>query len=252
MLTELGSSIDALADLSPSGLSDHDVTRLLDELTTAMTRGTALTARTAAEADRRRLGDAIGARQTAHWWAAIRSRLTRGEAGRLVRLGRTLDHDLHAPVRHAFVAGGIRSDQADVIARAVDDLPRDLVDAEVRARTRVVLLTDAAEHDARALRILGRRILDVVAPEVGETHEQGVLEREERLAAARARFTMVDDAPGQCHGRFSLPSLHGELLRRRLYALANPAVTRPQNPTVPKTSSFPSVRSSPRSCWGRH
>jgi hypothetical protein len=220
-LVVLHDALDRVAALSIAALSDADVTRVLDGLTAALGRVTALTVRAGAEADRRRLGDAIGARHTAHWWAS-RSGLTRGEAGRLVRLGRTLDRDLHTPVRAALTAGRIHTDQADVITRAVDDLPRDLADEAVRSRARDVLLADAADHDARALRILGRRILDVVAPEIGETHEQRALEQEERTAAARASFTMVDDGHGRCHGRFSLPSLHGALLRTHLYALANP------------------------------
>ncbi len=122
----------------------------------------------------------------------------------------------------ALATGRIHPDQAAVIVRAVDDLPTDLSDPSVLARARDLLLEDASTHDARALRILGRRILDTVAPQIGETHEQRVLEQEERAAAAHARFVMVDDGHGRCHGRFTLPALHGELLRTHLHALANP------------------------------
>jgi hypothetical protein len=220
-LAGLDVALSALADLSWGGLSEADVTRALDAGTVAMARLTAQVARVAAEADRRHLGDASGARHTAVWWAA-RSRLTRGEAARLVRLGRSLDAPPHEPVAAALAAGVIHTDQASVIVRAVDDLPRDLADPTVRARARDLLLADALEYDARRLRILGRRILDTVAPAIGETHEQRVLEREERAAAAHARFVMVDDGHGRCHGRFTLPTLHAELLRTHLYALANP------------------------------
>ena len=74
-LAALDGALDASAGLSLSGLSDADVTRVLDQLTTGMGRVTALAARAAAEADRRRLGDSIGARHTGHWWASW-SRLT--------------------------------------------------------------------------------------------------------------------------------------------------------------------------------
>ena len=217
----LDAAVSDVGGLSLGPLSDADVTTALDELTTCLARVTALTARAAAEADRRRLGDEIGARHTGAWWAR-RSRLTRGEAAHLVRLGRSLEATPHEPVGVALAAGRIHTDQAAVIVRAVDDLPRDLADADVRVRARDLLLADAAQHDARALGLLGRRILDVVAPEVGESHEQRALEQEERAAAARARFVMTDDGHGRCHGRFSLPSLHGELLRTHLHALANP------------------------------
>jgi hypothetical protein len=223
-LGRFDAALTALTQLSLGAMSDDDVTRALDVSTVALSRVTAVAARAAAEADRRRLGDAVGARHTALWWAG-RSRLTRGEAARLVRLGRSLDSSPHEPVGAALASGDIHTDQAAVIVRAVDDLPHDLTDPAVRARARDLLLADAATHDARTLRILGRRILDVVAPEIGETHEQRALEREERAAAAHARFVMVDDGHGRCHGRFTLPTLHGELLRSHLYALANPRRT---------------------------
>jgi hypothetical protein len=220
-LARLDDALTSVDELCLGGLSDADVTTALAAATTLMARVTALTARAAAEADRRRLGDQVGARHTAHWWSR-ESRLTRGEAARLVQLGRSLASPLHAPVAAALACGRIHTDQASVIVRAVDDLPTDLADASVRARARDILLEKATEHDARALRILGRRILDTVAPEIGETHEQRVLEQEERAAAANARFLMTDDGHGRCHGRFSLPTLHGELLRTHLYALADP------------------------------
>jgi hypothetical protein len=220
-LADLDAAISCLLSLSMGGLSDADVTRALDAGTVAMSRVTAATAGAAGEADRRRLGDATGARHTAIWWAA-RSRLTRAEAARLVRLGRSLALPPHEPIGAALAAGRIHTDQAAVIVGAVDDLPSDVADPAVRVRAREVLFADAETHDARTLRILGRRVLDVVAPEIGETHEQRALEREERAAAAHARFVMVDDGHGRCHGRFTLPTLHGELLRTHLYALANP------------------------------
>ncbi|MDO9495352.1 MAG: hypothetical protein Q7J48_06600, partial [Nocardioides sp.] len=53
---------------------------------------------------------------------------------------------------------------------AVDALPED-IDPDIRVQACDHLL-DAAKHfDAKALRIQGRRILDVVAPEVGEAEE---------------------------------------------------------------------------------
>jgi hypothetical protein len=213
--------LDALAALSLLGLSDADVTRLLEAATQALARTTAVATRAVAEADRRRLGDAVGARNAAVWWAG-RCRLTRGEAGRLLALGRDLDEERHAPVARALARGEILPDQAGVITQAVDSLPADLPDPAIPALARDHLLAAAADHDARALRILGRRILDVIAPAIAESHEQRLLEREERAAAASARFTMVDDGHGRCHGRFTLPTLHGEMLRTHLLALANP------------------------------
>jgi hypothetical protein len=210
-----------LVEMPMSTLSDDEVVRLLDTVTQLRARVDAVVCRVAVEADRRRLAERNGHRSTTTWWAH-RSRLTRGEAGRLLGLGQRLDTDLLAPVASALGDGRLCTDQAGVIVRAVDGLPSDLDDAAMPAKVRDLLLGEAAHHDARALRILGKRALDVIDPEAGERHEQRLLEAEEARAAARARFTMVDDGHGQCHGRFSIPSYHGQLLRSHLLALADP------------------------------
>ena len=70
---------------------------------------------------------------------------------------------------------------------------------------------------------VGKRILDVVAPEVGECHEAAVLAAEEARADAGVELVLVDDGQGRCHGRFTVPSHVGKMLKRHLLALANPA-----------------------------
>ena len=219
-LAALDEALTALASLPLTTLSDGDVARLLEGLTALPGRMTSALGEVAVEADRRRLGDPAGARNTVTWWAH-RTRLTKGEAGRVLTLARDLEDDLHHPVADALRDGRLLADQAGVIVHAVGQLPADL-GGDVRVRARDHLLEAAGHHDARRLRILGRRILDVVAPEVAESHEQRLLEAEERRAAARARLTMVDDGHGQCHGRFTLPTLHGHLFLEHLHALAAP------------------------------
>lgn len=217
---KLRDALDDLDGLALSTFDDSEITTLLDTVITAASRLSAQTLRLAAEADRRRLGDEIGARTTGTW-LATRLQVTRPEAHRLVALGRDLDDHLHAPIQTALAAGLLRTDQADVIVRALAALPRDL-DHSVRLRARDHLLELAAHHDARALRRLGKRILDVVAPEIGEAHEAALLAKEEAAAHATASFTMVDDGHGRCHGRFVLPSYQGRMLEAALLALANP------------------------------
>ena len=53
-------------------------------------------------------------------------------------------------------------------------------------------------------KILGRRILDALAPEAADAHEATLLEREERDAQAATRLVMWDDGHGKVHGRFTL------------------------------------------------
>ncbi|MBL0747683.1 HNH endonuclease signature motif containing protein [Nocardioides baculatus] len=221
LLGRFDAVLDDLGSLSAGGLVDADVIRVLDAATTAASRVAAVQCRTVAEADRRRLGDVVGARHTHQWWAR-RSRMTQSEANRLTRLGVALDAPQHTEVARRLADGTLRVEQARVIVEAVGALPSH-VDDEVRERAEAALLELARVHDARELKQLGKRILDTVAPEVGESHEAKRLEDEERRAAQSVDFTMVDDGEGRCHGRFTVPSHVGAILKRTLLAIANPA-----------------------------
>ena len=231
VLARVEATLTDLGDLSLTGLGDADVTRVLDELTRASSRLTRQVCRAAAEADQRRLGDTTGARHTHQWWAG-RSRHTHAEAARLTRLGRAFEDDLHAPTGLALAEGRLRVEQARIIVACVDAVPTSvrcadgttrIIDPGARVAARDHLLAATAEHDAKALRRLGRRILDVVAPELGEAQEAATLAQEEARADAGVELSLTDDGQGRCHGRFTVPSHVGAMLRRHLLALANPA-----------------------------
>ena len=161
-----------------------------------------------------------GATSTANWWAHA-TKQTRAAAHRKIRLAAALGSEGFEPVRVALAEGRLLVDQAQVIVAAVEALPADL-DDRVAADAQASLVGYAVHHDARELRVLGNRILEVVAPEVGEAHEANVLEREEREAEAAAMLRIVEDGHGRCHGRFTISSLHGAMLRKQLLAIAAP------------------------------
>ena len=155
---------------------------------------------------------------TVNWWAQ-QTQVTRAEAHRMAHLAAALEQ--HDPVAAALAAGDLRTDQARVIVDAVDELPH-AVDAWVPEAATHVLLEKAAEHDAKELRVLGRRVLEVIDPAAADAEEARRLAAEEADARATASFTMVDDGHGKSHGRFSVPSLHGAMLHKHLLALASP------------------------------
>lgn len=157
-----------------------------------------------------------GATSTTNWWAHT-TRTTRAEAHRTARLAASLER--YDTVRTALAAGDLRTDQAGVIVVAVDALPDDVEDWVPPAATEF-LLHEAAEHDAKALRVLGRRLLEVIDPVAADAEEARRLAREEVHARAIASFTLTDDGKGTCYGRFTLPSLHGAMLRKDLLARA--------------------------------
>jgi len=215
----LRAELSSLMEASVWSMGATETGATLRELTRLAAQVSELELRVAAHAERIGVEDASGATSTASWWAHV-SHQTRREAHAKIALARALDVR-HEPVRDALAEGAVLVEQAHVIVRAVDDLPDDL-DPEVLALAEAELLRLAADHDAKALRILGRRILDVVAPEVAEGEEAKQVEKEEREAAASVRFTLSDDGHGRVHGRFTLPAAQGAMLRKALTALAAP------------------------------
>jgi len=161
-----------------------------------------------------------GATSTANWWAH-QTQQTRAGAHRMARLATALAKDLHEPVRLAMADGALLPDQAEAVIAAIEALPDDL-DTEIRDRAQGELIEQAGEFDAKALRILGGRILEVVAPEVGEAHEARLLNKQERDAEAAASLRMSDDGHGRTHGRFTVPTYIAHMLRKAVLAYAAP------------------------------
>ncbi len=116
------------------------------------------------------------------------------------------------------MAHGLVSEvQAVVIVKGVDALP-----VEHRGDAEAHLVGLAAEHDPVALGRLAAHILEVVAPEVADAHQLAALERQEALAVESCRFTMSDDGHGLCHGRFTLPTVVGAMLKQGVLAINSP------------------------------
>ncbi|MEP7736162.1 DUF222 domain-containing protein [Nocardioides sp. 31GB23] len=152
-------------------------------------------------------------------WHSNATRSTKRESFRQVRLAAGLDrYDL---VREALGRGEVVAEQASVICTALDELPDDLEPSILEQATKA-LVAYAEVHDAKALRVLGRRILEVVAPEVAEAWEAEQLDREEREAEKSAVFRMREDGHGRIKGSFTVPLLAGQMLERALLAFAAP------------------------------
>ena len=171
--------------------------------------------RHAHHAERLSLGPAAGATDTASHWAN-QTRQTKRDTKRRMQLAHALDAG-HEPVRDAMAAGLVSEEQAAVIVRGLDAIP-----VEHRSDAEAHLIELAAEHDPVALRRLAARVLEVVAPEIAEDHERRALERQEALAEEACRFTIADDGHGLCHGRFTLPSPVGAMLKQAILAMNAP------------------------------
>ncbi len=75
----------------------------------------------------------------------------------------------------------------------------------------------------------------MIAPEVAEQFEGRALEREEAHALRRTTLTLWEDDEGTCHGRFRIPTLHGQMLTKMILALASP--TRTHHHRLPATAA---------------
>ncbi len=231
--------IDAALDeghaASLIGLDQAATANLLRGLAQVSSRLDALTATVLAHAVEVRVEETNGATTTATWWADATTR-TRATAHRDVKLAVALSR--FTALAEALAEGRVNTEQAHAIARALGDLETD-----GPAELEPVVVEQAEKHlvdcadgfDAKHLKVLGRHVLTVVAPGVGEAHESKLLEDEERRAAERTRLTFASDGHGMVHGRFSIPALHGAMLAKAIQALTwatqDPAEVRQSKPT---------------------
>ena len=165
------------------------------------------------------LAAAEGARDVAAWL----TQHTRGDGAvhrRELGLAQALDRRW-TRVGAALGAGELNPAQALVITRALDNLPDD-VTAEVVTQAETHLVAEAAHYGPRELRLLGRRILEVVAPEVGEQAEARALEAEERHAAETTSLRMTRLGDGTTRILLRLPDAAATRLRTYLEAFTSP------------------------------
>ncbi|WP_028643502.1 HNH endonuclease signature motif containing protein [Nocardioides sp. URHA0020] len=210
--------LDQVVDAAMWSMDTSETATALIDITRLEARVVELKTRVAAHADEVEVGTDVGATSTANW-LAHQTRQTRPAAARTVQLG----HDLaiYDRVRSALACGDLRLEQADVIIRSITALP-DGLDPGLLIKAEEHLVTAAEEHDAKRLTILGRRLLEVIAPDLADQHESDLLEREEAKATQACRLTMSDDGHGKVHGRFTLPALQAAELKKMLLALAAP------------------------------
>jgi hypothetical protein len=198
----------------------------LVELAQTQARLTELRWRVLAAADRNEVGAKDGATSTAAWLSS-HTHETRVRTNGDLRAARALDDPRFDTTRTAFATGHLTTDHVWVILRAVEDLPADEVTEEQREAAQRHLVDLAADHDAKQLRILARRLFEVLAPEEADKREGEALEREERRAREKCRFSMRDNGDGTSSGWFKVPTLQAEILGKAVQAFAAPRRTDP-------------------------
>jgi hypothetical protein len=117
--------------------------------------------------------------------------------------------------------GSLNTTQAHTLVRSLQDLPTGL-DPHVRVQAEARLVSEAARFGPRQLRILGRRVLDAIAPQVGESHEHRALEREEAHAARSTNLHTRDNGDGTSELRIRVPTTTCDRLLTYLHAFSSP------------------------------
>jgi uncharacterized protein DUF222 len=152
-------------------------------------------------------------------WLTHLGGLRKGEGRRVVKRAHALTGPL-APTLEAMTEGRVSPEQADVIVKALEELP---VGEAVRARGEQAMLEHAGSFDATDLARTGRHLVHVVDPDAEDRRLERQLAREERGSHLTKFLTITSDGAGgiRLKGRGSAED--GALLRAALLPLTTPA-----------------------------
>src|SRR3954447_3964159 len=215
--------LKALAHAPLMSMTAEEKREALVSLTQDVAQLEALRLRVLAEAEQSEATVESGA-PTAADWVAIETRQVRRDARSDLKLAQRLEQ--HHCLSAAMGEGRVNTAHARAITAALKRLPRTgefAVSAEQRVVAEQHLVELAAHHDAKALRFLGQHLFEVIAPELAEKFEGKLLEHEEARALQRTTLTMWEDDEGTTHGRFRIPTMHGQMLTKMILALTSPA-----------------------------
>ncbi len=213
----VSTELDGVAASDPTYLSADAKAEVLEGLSRQLARLEGLRLAVLASADD--VAEDAGAR-SAGAWLAHRTRSDGRDGRRWQRLADAIDQR-YAATGAALRDGAVAPAQVEVIVHALDALPAD-VGPVVRGRAEERLLADAAHFTPRELRVLGRRVLEVVAPEVADDQERRALEAEERRAHDRMRIVTRDLGNGMSRALVDLPTVSMDLWLTQLHAFASP------------------------------
>jgi len=215
-LGRVDEALDDLAPLDPTYLPMGDKANALRAVSRELARLEGLRLELLAASDD--VAQVDGARSAGAWLAQE----TRAGAPSGVRDQRLADGlGRWGEVRRALRDGLVNAAQAGVVVAALDDLP-DGLDAQLTVKACAQLLADAGHFGPRELRILGRRVLEVVAPEVAEGHEERLLRAEERRARRETRLTFRPRGDGMTEVFARLPDHVADRLRAYLDSFTAP------------------------------
>jgi hypothetical protein len=219
-------ALASVADVNPTFMSTEVKAEAMRRLAVAESRLAELKMRVLADAQDVAMEN--GSRD-AGVWLAHETRTGQKEAKADLALATELDRNRQL-VAAAMRTGAVNVPQARVIVRALDALAQH-VDPDVLDKAETHLVTLAADHGPRALAKLGRKILDVIAPEIAEEIEARRLADLEADAHEATVLRLRRKANGRVAISGELDPLTGTRLAIYLEAWTNPRRAHLLDPT---------------------
>ncbi|HTW13515.1 MAG TPA: DUF222 domain-containing protein [Nocardioides sp.] len=213
---EIAGVLKSVADVNPAFMTTPDKAAALVELAAVEVRVAELRLRISADAAD--VAEETGARDVGAWAAAATHR-RRGDCAAEFRLALALaDRPVLAT---ALREGRVNLEQAHVIATALAKLPAE-VSSSVVDEAEAALVGYADRFDPTELARLGRRILDVIAPEIAEAVEARHLADLEASAQQRMRLGLRALGDGTTRISGLIPDASAARLATYLHAFTNP------------------------------
>jgi hypothetical protein len=220
-LAQLRRVVDDCVNASPWSLSDDELLSCLDQVHAAEQALATTTLHLIREIHRRDLPAKDGATGTAVWlrW---RHRISIHTAKHTVELAQAMDR---RPALDAALRGGeVNTEQAQVIATAVGELPAK-AGVEAIDKAEQMLIGFAADHEPSILRRFGARIMSHVDPDLAERAEKEALEREDAKAHEGRAFTLTPTRQGRVRLTGWLDREAAAILNAALDPLCGPAAS---------------------------
>jgi hypothetical protein len=221
------SEIAAAAREPVGSMSSAELGETITELAALESQVVALRMSLSAEADARGVAHETAETGTDAWLARLTGDPREVMAGGLW-IARALQ-EKYAATREAFAAGRLRTSQVRVIVRAAERAPHGVTPEQLRAaeESLVAMATGDGTRsgrpmDARRLRQAARRMFEAVSEALADAHESDLLQEDEQRAEHDTWLMLHDNGDGTHTGRFTVPELHGTLLRAALERLSSP------------------------------
>jgi hypothetical protein len=219
-VAELEGALDQVADAQPVYLSTGEKADAMRRLARVEARVAGLRLGVMAAAGD--VAEETGARVVAAWYSQ-HTRTESDQARAEDRLAQSLDREW-SRVAAALAEGRCSVAQARVIARGLEELPS-RVGRETIEQAECTLVEYAAQFRPSELRRLGRRILDIVAPEIADAEEARRLADEERHAREKTRLSLRPLGDGTTRHSGRIPDASASRLKTYLDAFTSPRVS---------------------------